>query len=322
MLSEPKYTGCCRLAEVLDVSRYSTNRFLLREQYEPNDLFQEVKGNLNLTGGVLSGDDTIIEKHYSQVEKAHLIGYYWSGKHQKAIKGINLITLYYTDNDGKSMPINYRLYNPLDNKTKNDYLREMILEVIEWGVKPSTITTDCWYSSQENLGFFRDKGLNFQVGIAKNRQVKIKGGKYQRVEELEIPDNGLIVTLKEFGKSKIFKRTFKHGSCRYYATFRSDESELMNWNRFDFRELQTIHWGIECYHRALKQLWGLSKFQVRTTEAIVTHIFCSLRAFCQLELMRIQATIESWYSLQRELSLKVAREFILEQLSSSTSLTA
>lgn len=55
----------------------------------------------------------------------------------------------------------------------------------------------------------------------------------------------------------------------------------MDWNCFDFRELQAIHWEIEYYHKALKQLCGLSKFQVRITEAIVTHIFCSLRTFCQ-----------------------------------------
>ena len=136
---------------------------------------------------------------------------------------------------------------------------------------------------------------------------------------MDIPSDGLIVTVKEFGKVKVFKRTFKNGSCRYYASFRANKTELINWKRFEFRELQGIHWGIECYHRALKQLCGLSKFQVRKTESIITHVFCSLRAFCQLELMRIQATIESWYSLHRELSLKVAREFILEQLSNSAS---
>ena len=65
--------------------------------------------------------------------------------------------------------------------------REMIEEVISWGVKPSAITTDCWYASKKNLRFFRNKELNFQVGIAKNRQVKIEGGKYERVEDLEIP---------------------------------------------------------------------------------------------------------------------------------------
>ncbi|MHC5918245.1 MAG: IS701 family transposase, partial [Nostoc sp.] len=40
LLSEPKYGGCSRLAEILgDVSHDSVNRFLLRERYEPQDLF-------------------------------------------------------------------------------------------------------------------------------------------------------------------------------------------------------------------------------------------------------------------------------------------
>jgi hypothetical protein len=322
LMSEPKYGGCCRLAEAIDVSRHSVNRFLLRERYTPQDLWNEVKKNLDLKGGVLSADDTVIEKLYSNVDKTHLINYYWSGKHKKAIKGANLITLYYTDVKGTSMPVNYRLYDPDDGKTKNDYLREMIEEVMALGLLPSTITTDCWYASKKNLKFFKEKKLNFQVGIAKNRQVKVEGGKYERVENLEIDSEGLEVNLKGFGVSKVFKRTFTDGSCRYYVTFCYNESELENWNRSQFRKLQSIHWGIECYHRALKQLCGLSKFQVRKTEAIITHVFCSLRAFCELELMRTTDIIESWYDLQRELSLKVSREFIKEQLVSSISLTA
>ena len=80
-MSEPKYGGCCRLAEVLEVSRYSTNRFLLREEYNPQDLFIEVREHLNLRGGVLSVDDTVIEKLDSDVRKTQLLGYYWSGNH-------------------------------------------------------------------------------------------------------------------------------------------------------------------------------------------------------------------------------------------------
>jgi Ca2+-binding RTX toxin-like protein len=91
------------LAAVLDISRHSVNRFLLREEYNPRDLFSEVQKNLNLKGGVLSADDTVIEKLDSDVSKTQLIGYYWSGKHKKAIKGINLITLYYTDPEGTSI---------------------------------------------------------------------------------------------------------------------------------------------------------------------------------------------------------------------------
>ncbi len=48
-------------------------------------------------------------------------------------------------------------------------IEEMITEVLEWGLKPKTITTDAWYSSRKNLKFFKNKELEFLTGIAKNR---------------------------------------------------------------------------------------------------------------------------------------------------------
>ncbi len=66
LLSEPKYSGCKRLAEILEgLSHDSVNRFLLRERYNPKDLFNFVKGQIDLIGGALSGDDTVIDKPYS-----------------------------------------------------------------------------------------------------------------------------------------------------------------------------------------------------------------------------------------------------------------
>ncbi len=53
---------------------------------------------------------------------------------------------------------------------------------------------------------------------------------------------------------------------------------------------------------------------VRTSEAIKTHFFSAIRAFTQLELMRTEELIENWYEVQRNLSLQVARDFILEHL--------
>ena len=99
---------------------------MLRERYEPKDLFNELKPHIDLAGGTLSGDDTVIEKPYSDPELTEFIGYFWSGNQHRPVKGINLITLYYTDINGKSIPVNYRLYNKLDGQTKNDYFREMI----------------------------------------------------------------------------------------------------------------------------------------------------------------------------------------------------
>lgn len=53
---------------------------------------------------------------------------------------------------------------------------------------------------------------------------------------------------------------------------------------------------------------------IRTTDALKTHFFCAIRAFTQLELIRAEELIENWYEPQRNLSLQVAREFILKHL--------
>lgn len=186
LLADTKYPGCTRLAELLEgLSHDSVNRFLLRERYDPKDLFDEVKLYIDLTGGTLSGDDTIIDKPYSDPSLTELIGYFSSEKHHRIVKGIQLITLYYTDPSGKSVPVNYHIYNKQEGKTKNVYLREMITEVLGWGLQPKRVTGDTWYSSQENLKFLKDKELGFLMGLPKTE-------KYQSL-------------MVSFPKSKIWK---------------------------------------------------------------------------------------------------------------------
>lgn len=216
LLAEPQYVSCVRLAQILqELSHDSINRFLGRERYTPKDLFDEVKGSIQLEGRTLSGDDTVIDKPYRGPKKAELIDYFWSGKHKKVVKGINLITLYYTDNDGVSVPVNYRIYNKQEGNTKNDYFCEMIAEVLAWGLKPSMVTGDSWYASADNLKFIRHRELGFLFGIEKNRSVSLELGKYCQVPRLDIPDTGLVVHLKEFSRVKVFKTVFKN-EFRYY----------------------------------------------------------------------------------------------------------
>jgi hypothetical protein len=59
---------------------------------------------------------------------------------------------------------------------------------------------------------------------------------------------------------------------------------------------------------------------VRSSPAIVTHFFCSIRDFVQLELMRAEAVIDNWYKIKRNLSLEVARDFILHYLNQKVGL--
>ena len=62
--------------------------------------------------------------------------------------------------------------------------------------------------------------------------------------------------------------------------------------------------------------------EVRTTDALKTHFFCAIWAFTQLELMRAENLIENWYELQRNLSVQIARQFILEHLKHKMGLNA
>jgi len=63
-----------RLSEILkEVSHDSVNRFLLRERYTGKDLYQSVESSIKKEGGILSVDDTVLDKPYSNTSKALLI---------------------------------------------------------------------------------------------------------------------------------------------------------------------------------------------------------------------------------------------------------
>ena len=288
----------------------------MRERYEPKDLFKIIEKIINLVGGILSVDDTVIEKIYSDPKNAELISYFWSGKAHKTIIGLNLITLYYSDINGNSVRINYRIYDKKEGKTKNDYFREMVSEIISWGVKPRIVTGDSWYSGVENLKFLKNQELGFLFGIEKNRIVSNEPQKYCQVRTLEIPDEGLVTHLKEFGFIKLFRKDFKKEDSRHYILYLPEPEKLKETSRSEFITIHDVHWGIETFHRAIKQVCGICRFMVRDTQAIKTHIFCSLHAFIKLELMRSKKIISNWYEVQRNLFTLVVRKYILTNLSS------
>lgn len=84
------------------------------------------------------------------------------------------------------------------------------------------------------------------MGIAKNRQVSLNGGKYTLVQNLEISDDGLVVHLKKFGRVKVFRRAFKNETERYYIVYLPDLNATEQISRQEFKQLHSVHWGIEC----------------------------------------------------------------------------
>lgn len=319
LLAEPKYVSCVRLAEILgELHHDSVNRFLLRENYTPQDLFDEVKEKLIFEGGTASVDDSVVDKPYRDPSKTVFVGYFWSGEHKRSVKGINLITLYYSDVNGNSYPVNFRFYDKREGKTKNDYFLEMVREVKQWGLKPAWISGDSWYSSLENLKFLRNEELGVLFGVANNRKVSLERGKEVQVQTLEIPNQGVVVYLKEFGWVKVFCQDFKN-EARYYIMFLPDFKALQQLTRQTFKQVHDQHWHIERFHRVIKQVCNIERFCVRDEQAIRNHFFCALRAFCRLQTMRVEGLIENLYEVSRQLFIPVIRQFILENLTESIS---
>lgn len=307
LLSEPKQSSCCRLEEVMSISHDSVNRFLHREAYTGQDLFNEAKLTLNLKGGTLSVDDSVLDKPYSQYMA--LVGHFWSGKHHRTVKGINLITLYYTDSCGRHQPVNFRVYDKVEGKTKNDYFQDMLTEVLAWGLEPAFVTGDSWCRCVSNLKLIKNHQLGLLFALESNRLVSVEKGTWVQVQQLDIPEDGLVVWLKRFGPVKLFRTPLKD-QLRHYICSLANEDQLSSFDRKAFAEQHDRHWQIEQYHRAIKPVCNIEHFQVRSKGAIKNHLFAAICGFVQLQKLSAMALINNSYSLQRNLFNDVIASFI------------
>ena len=291
------------------MSHDSVNRFLSREQYEPRDLFNEASSQLNLKGGTVNADDSTLDKPYSH--QMELVGHFWSGKHHRVVKGINLITLYYTDPQGRSLPVNYRIYDKAEDKTKNDYYLDMLTEVLSWGLEPAFATGDSWYSCVNNLKTVKNHRMGFLFAVESNRLVSIEKGQWSQVKQLDVPDDGLTVWLRQFGEVKLFRTRLKD-QLRHYVVYLPDENDYPAFDQQAFIELHDQHWQIEQYHRMIKQVCNIERFQVRRRLSIQNHIFAAICGFVHLRQMQLAQLFDNAYQWQRELFTEVVAGFVSE----------
>lgn len=317
LMSSPTASSCVKASAVLEVSHDEVNRFLLSGNHSGLELFRTVKDHLDLQGGTLSVDDSTLDKPYSQTANTELVGYFWSGKHHKSVKGISLIVLVYTMTNGYSVPVNYRVYRHSDQKTKNDYFQEMVREVWNEGLRPVWITADSWYSSLDNLKFLRNLEIGIYMGLEKNRIISCKPHLYEQVGQVEIPGHGLYTHLKGFGFVQVFQTVTQNGDVRYYMIYKPQtdlvQPELIS--RQLFEHIRLKHWHIESFFRCIKQCCqsdrrAAEKFFVRQTSAIKTHLFCVMRAFQKLASLTHSKYLDSLYSLKQFLFLEAQRQFI------------
>jgi putative transposase len=291
----------------------SFNRLLERSFQDRDSLWREARPLVILKGGILVLDDSTLDKPYA--EKMELVTRHWSGKHHQVVMGINLITTLWTDGD-KLVPCDFRVYDkpmgekgPFGGKDKNEHFRDMLRTAKERGFDPRFVSFDSWYTALDNLKLIRSLGWHWFAGMKGNRLVNPDGRKGGNVplDGIDIPANGRSVHLKGYGFVKVFKSVSKNGDVEFHAT---DDLKM---EQKESEDVSDAGWGIEVYHRGIKQCCGVERSQVRVAAKQLAHIALSLRAFLRLELERIRHGV-SWY----ESKISMIRGAISSYLASPT----
>jgi ABC-type sulfate transport system substrate-binding protein len=94
------------------------------------------------------------------------------------------------------------------------------------------------------------------------------------------------------------------------VTYLTNGDDYGAFGQANFQSLHDQHWQIEQYHRMIKQVFNIERFQVRTKVAILNHIFASLCSFVHLQQMTLTDLIKNAYQCKRELFTQVIEAFI------------
>lgn len=276
-------------------------RLLTRLEPDPETLWLEARPHVRLDDGVLVLDDSTLDKPYSR--KVDLVGWHWSGKHHRPVKGINLLTLLWTNGD-RHVPCDYDVYDrPRDGLTKNDLFARQLRRAKARGLSPRCVVFDSWFSSLENLKLVRSLEWAWLTRLKSNRKVRVDFGPPQPISTVDVPEQGRVVHLPGYGPIRVFRVVARDGDTAYWATGEVQMDALTRLRYADYS------WRIEEYHRGLKQHCGAERCQARRAKAQRNHIGLSIRAFLRLECHTFARGI-SWFQAKADITRGAVRAYL------------
>jgi hypothetical protein len=298
-------TGLSQLLEG-EISHDQVTRYLAGPQKTASDLWQTVKAlvrDVQSESGVLIIADSIEEKPYT--DENDIVCWHYDHSKDRVLKGINFLTALYSS-QGVSVPVGFHLVAKtekyIDPKTqkeqrrspvsKNEVCRGLIKQAVRHRFPFRFVLFDVWFASAENMVFIKhQQHRDFICPLKTNRKVALskadkQQGRYVRVDTLELQaqatreiylegvDFPLVLTKHVF--------TNEDGSIGIRYLVSSDTT-------LSFDDITTTYherWGVECYHKSLKQNVSLAKSPTQTVTTQTNHFFASLCGFLKLERLK------------------------------------
>ena len=169
----------------------SFTRLLTRLEPDPEALWEEARPQIRLDDGMVVLDDSTLDKPYAR--EMDLVGWHWSGKHHRVVKGLNLLSLVWTDGD-RHVPCDDDLYDKAnDGLSKNDLFAQQWRTAKGRGMSPRGVCCDSWYSSLANLKLRRALGWTWLCRLKSNRKVRVDFGAPPAISTVDIREPGRVV---------------------------------------------------------------------------------------------------------------------------------
>lgn len=287
LISTPANYTCTHLAEHLSgISHDSIADFLKSQRLTADSVWRSAKSLIRDTeASFLIVDDSVQEKPYAKA--IELVYPHYSGNKHAVVRGIDIVNLVHSSEEGDYYPIDYRIYAPeYAKETKNDYFLAMLKEAFEVRkLRAKYILFDSWYASVTNLKYIHRQRRIFYTTLKANRLVSItKEEGYIHLQDVDwTPErlsSGISVKLKEVPfYVKLFKLVATNGDIDWVIT--NDPATDLTTTLV--RGRNDVRWDVECFHRELKQLTGIEKCQCQSAWAQRNHIACCYHAWLALK---------------------------------------
>lgn len=167
-------------------------------------------------------------------------------------------------------------------------MRALLTTAAERGFRPACVVFDSWYASLANLKAIRGHGWRWLTQLKSTRLVNPDGTANRPLADCTIDPAGTRAHLHGYGFIRVVLLISPDGDREYWAT---SDAEMEAGTRLQYAAWA---WGIEEYHRGLKQHCGLERAQVRAARAQRNHVGCAIRAFLRLEHHRLVTGTSRW----------------------------
>jgi hypothetical protein len=238
--------------------------------------------------GCVIFDDTVIS--HKDSTKMELVYKQWSGAEHKVVLGIGVVVcLYYNPELDMSWIIDYRIYDPKNNKkTKIDLASDMYQNILysktvkDVPLPFKYVLFDAAYALKEFLATIEKSNHYFLTNMKSNRKATEIG--VEPATQVQLIDlnwdlkgsleNGKTVRLNGFPAHrlvKVFSIAVMTDRIDYIVT--NDLS--INTSKAAY-EVSRVRWNIECFNRELKQVTGIKKCHCRKLRSQRNHIHLAM----------------------------------------------